>query len=128
MQDASEGADEEVGAWDAVALVCESRLGRSATAESSLASRLMQRALGRDVHPAVRVAALHALATCAGAEELGPGATALTDAFLPPSVRTCLARTLAFRALRGAHNCVKSCSTRAAAARAHQCRLEGAAA
>lgn len=63
--------------WDAVSMLCGARPSRDAVALSPLLPLLADRALGRGVPQQLRVAAMHALATCVGAEEIGSDADML---------------------------------------------------
>lgn len=72
--------------WDAVSMLAGAKESRAAIALSPLLPLLVHRALGRGVPQPVRVAAMHALAACAGAEETSSDADMLR-ALLPPEVR-----------------------------------------
>eukprot|EP00892_Ulva_mutabilis_P003679 jgi/Ulvmu1/1683/UM115_0012.1 len=60
-----------VHVWDAVCVLCAARESRNAVALSSLLPLMAGTALGRGAAQTVRIAAMHALAACAGAEEIG---------------------------------------------------------
>lgn len=72
--------------WDAVSMLAGAKESRAAIALSPLLPLLVHRALGRGVPQPVRVAAMHALAACAGAEETSSDADMLR-ALLSPEVR-----------------------------------------
>jgi Proteasome non-ATPase 26S subunit len=84
MQDESsnDGLQEQV--WDSIAVASSSRAVRSAAAMSQQAMPVLaEAALGRASQPSLRIAALHALAGCCGAESMGrdgSAGTALLDA------------------------------------------------
>lgn len=76
--------------WDAAGMLGGARESRSAVAQSPLLPLMCAAALGRGVPQPVRVAAMHALAACAGAEEIGNDFDMLR-AVLCDQVRLCRA-------------------------------------
>ena len=67
----------QVHMWDAVGMLCGARPSRDAVALSPLLPLVAGRALGRGVPQLLRIAAMHALAACVGAEEIGSDADML---------------------------------------------------